>query len=100
MRQRDTSHVRHAGEQVKLKVDVSYLLNAESGAIKLVILAEDNSDIAQGFKAIARGSGQSTLEAQFTVPITTAVRVFMALTALGQNSTAAPDGRAYKVVPR
>lgn len=95
----DTTQVLRAGEQVKFKVVVSYVLNAESGTVKLVVLAEDNSDIAQDFKAITRGSGQATLEAEFTVPITTAVRVFTPLTALGQDSTSASDGRAYKVVP-
>lgn len=95
----DTTQVLRAGEQVKLKVDVSYVLNAESGTIKLVVLAEDNSDIAQDVAAITRGSGQATLEAQFSVPTTTAVRVFTPLTALGQNSTSAADGRAYKVLP-
>lgn len=94
----DTTQVLRSGEQVKLKVDVSYVLTAESGTIKLVVLAEDNSDIAQDFKVITKGSGKSTLETQFTVPVTTAVRVFTPLTALGQNSTSASDGRAYKVL--
>jgi len=96
----DTTQVLHVGEHVKLKVDVSYVLNAESGAIELVVLAEDNSDIAQSIEAIARGRGQASLEAQFTVPITTAVRVFTPLTALGQNATSAADGRAYMVLPQ
>src|SRR5512139_362366 len=41
----DTTDVLRAGEQVKLKVDVSYVLTAESGIIKLVVLAADNSHV-------------------------------------------------------
>ncbi|MHB8947608.1 MAG: hypothetical protein ACYC4S_00925 [Rhodoferax sp.] len=96
----DTTQVLHVGEHVKLKVDVSYVLNAESGTIELVVLAEDNSEIAQDTAAITRGSGQSTLGAQFTVPITATVRVFTPMTAMGQNATSATDGRAYKVIPQ
>ncbi|MDO8251048.1 MAG: hypothetical protein Q7T78_15200 [Rhodoferax sp.] len=95
----DTIEVLRSGEQVKLKVDVSYVLTAESGTIKLVVLAADNSDVAQDFEVITKGSGTSTLEAEFTVPITTAIRVFTPLIVQGQNSTSAADGRAFKVVP-
>lgn len=95
----DTTQVLRSGEQIKLKVDVSYVLTAESGTIKLVVLAADNSDVAQNFKVITKGSGKSTLEAEFTVPSTTAIRVFTPLIVQGQNSTSVADGRAFKVVP-
>lgn len=95
----DTTQVLRAGEQVKLKVDVGYVLTSESGTITLVVLAADNSGIAQDFKVITKGSGKSTLEAEFTAPSTTVIRVFTPLIVQGQNSTAAADGRAFKVVP-
>ena len=40
----DTTQVLRSGEQVKLKVDVSYVLTAESGTIKLVVLAAEKLD--------------------------------------------------------
>lgn len=95
----DTTQVLRSGEQIKLKVDVSYVLTAESGTIRLVVLAADNSDVAQNFKVITKGSGKSTLEAEFTVPSTTAIRVFTPLIVQDQNSTSVADGRAFKVVP-
>jgi len=95
----DTSQVLRPGEQVKLQVDVSYVLTAESGTIKLVVLAADNSDLAQDFKVVTKGSGKSTLDAAFTVPRTTAVRVFTPLIVPGQDSTSITDGRAFTVAP-
>ena len=95
----DTSQVLRSGERVKLKVDVSYVLTAESGTIKLVVLAADNSDVAQDFKVLTKGSGKSTLEAAFTVPSTTAIRVFTPFIVPGQDSTSVADGRAFTVVP-
>lgn len=96
----DTIEVLRSGEQVKLKVDVSYVLTAESGTIKLVVLAADNSQLAQDAKAITKGRGQSTLQAEFTVPQTTVIRVFVPLVVQGQDSASAVDGRAFTVVPR
>lgn len=95
----DTTQVLRPGERVKLKVDVSYVLTAESGTITLVVLAADNSGIAQDFAVITKGRGKSALEAEFTVPNTTAVRVFTPLVFKGQTSTSVADGRAFKVLP-
>jgi hypothetical protein len=95
----DATQVLHSGEKVKLRVDVSYVLNAESGTIKLIVLAADNSDLAQGATVITRGSGKSTLEAEFTVPGTTTVRVFTPLVVQGQDSASGVDGRAFVVLP-
>lgn len=95
----DTSQSLHSGEQVKLKVDVGYVLTAESGTIKLVVLAADNSDLAQDSKVITKGSGKSTLQAAFTVPNTTDIRVFTPFVVPGQDSSAVADGRAFTVAP-
>lgn len=95
----DTTQILRSGERVKLKVDVSYVLTAESGTIKLVVLAADNSGVAQDVEVIAKGSGKSTLKAQFTVPSTTVIRVFTPLIVQGQDSTSAADGRTFQVVP-
>lgn len=94
----DTTQVLRAGEQVKLKVVVSHVLTSESGTIKLVVLAADNSDIAHGSEAITKGTGKSTLEVEFKVPSTTVIRVFTPLIVQGQNSTSQVDGRIFEVV--
>lgn len=96
----DTTRVLRVGEQVRLKVDVSYVLTSASGTIKLVVLAADNSDLGQDVKVITKGNGKSTLETQFTVPGTTEIRVFAPLVVQGESSGSAADGRSYKVVPR
>lgn len=93
----DTTQMLRSGEQVKLKVDVSHVLTAESGTIKLVVLAADNSDIAQGAQTITKGTGKSTLEVEFKVPRTTVIRVFTPLIVQGQNSTSLADGRTFEV---
>ena len=95
----DTLEVLRTGEHVRLKVDVSYVLTAESGTIKLVVLAADNSELAQDVKLVTKGRGKSTLEAEFTVPLTTTIQVFTPLVVQGQNSSSAADGRAFKVIP-
>ncbi|MDI1272251.1 hypothetical protein [Polaromonas sp.] len=96
----DTNQVLHPGQQVKLKVDVSYVLTSEAGTIKLIVLAADSSDLGQDVKVIAKGSGKATLETQFTVPTTTEIRVFAPLVVQGESSGSATDGRSYKVLPR
>lgn len=95
----DTIEVLRSGEQVKLKVDVSYVLTAESGTIQLVVLAADNSEVAQDFEVITKGRGKVILEADFMVPVTSAIRVFTPLIGQGQDSTPAADGREFKVIP-
>jgi hypothetical protein len=94
----DTIQVLRPGERVKLKVVVSHVLTAESGTIKLVVLAADNSDIAHGSETITKGTGTSTLEVEFKVPSTTVIRVFTPLIVQGQNSTSQVDGRTFEVV--
>lgn len=94
----DTTQVLRAGQPVKLKLDVSYVLTAASATLTLVVLAADNSGIAQDFKVLSRGSGQSTLEAEFKVPNTSTIRVFTPLVVKGQTSTSQADGRAFNVI--
>ncbi|WP_397408274.1 hypothetical protein [Polaromonas sp.] len=96
----DTSQALHPGQQVRLKVDVSYVLTSASGTIKLLVLAADSSELGQDVKVIAKGNGKSTLETQFTVPATTEIRVFAPLVVQGESSGSAADGRSYKVLPR
>ena len=96
----DTTRVLRVGEQVKLTVDVSYVLTSASGTIKLVVLAGDNSNLGQDVKVVTRGNGKSTLETQFTVPGTTEIRVYAPLVVQGESSGSTADGRSYKVLPR
>lgn len=94
----DSVQVLHPGQRVHLRVDVGYVLTAETGTLKLIVLAADNSNVAQDSKVLAKGSGQSTLEAEFTVPNTTEILVFTPLTFQGPSSTSAVDGRAFTVL--
>lgn len=96
----DTTQVLRSGERVKLKVDVSYMLSAESGTAQLIVLAADNSDLAQDFKVLSKGNGNTTLQAEFTVPSTTSIQVFTPLVVQGQNSNSVADGRAFQVAPK
>ncbi|MDI1236927.1 MAG: hypothetical protein PSV26_05505 [Polaromonas sp.] len=96
----DTNQVLRPGQQVKLKVDVSYVLTSDAGTIKLIVLAADSAELGQDVKVIAKGSGKATLETQFTVPTTTEIRVFAPLVVQGESSGSATDGRSYKVLPR
>ncbi len=95
----DAVEVLRVGEHVKLKIDVSYVLTAESGTIQLVVLSAENSDLAQDSEVLTKGRGKATLEAEFTVPATTAIRVFTPLVVQGQHPTSAADGREFKVIP-
>ena len=88
----------HAGEKVKLKVDVNYTLSEESGTLALVVQAADNLSIAQNFEVVMKGSGKVALEAEFIVPNTKAIQIFTPLSGQGQNSTSTVDSRAFKVV--
>lgn len=90
----------HVGEKVTLKVDVNYLLTAESGTLALVVQAADNSAIAQNFEVVTKGSGKATLESEFIVPSTKAIQIFTPLSAQGQSSTSTVESRAFKVVAK
>jgi hypothetical protein len=86
------------GERVKLHVVAGYMLEADTGTVALVVQAADNAGIAQNMEAIVRGNGKSVLEAEFTVPDTRAVQVFVPIHAQGQQGgTSIVDSRAYRV---
>jgi hypothetical protein len=93
----DTTGTLHVGEQIKLRVVATHTLDADSGTITLVVQAADNSRIAQNFEVISRGNAKTTLEAEFTVPNTKAIQVFVPLMAQGQGPTSTVDSRAYRV---
>jgi len=94
----DTTRVLRTGERVRLQVDVGHVLTAESGTLRLIVLAEDNSEVAQDSRQITKGSGSSRLHAEFTVPSTTAIRVYTPLLIQEQGATFSADGRAFQVV--
>lgn len=96
----DATRDLRPGDPVQLKVDVRYVLTADTGTLMLIVLAADNSAIAQQAVPITRGSGSTTLQASFTVPGTTQIRVYTPLIYQHQDSTSATDGRAFTVVPR
>jgi hypothetical protein len=96
----DTSLPLMVGERVKIKVVVAHTLDSESGTISIVVQAADNSRITQNFDVISRGTARTTLEAEFTVPATKAIQVFVPLHAHGQGPTSTLETRAYRVVAK
>jgi hypothetical protein len=86
------------GQSVHLKVHVAYALTADSGTLGLVVQDADNTPIAQSFDVVFKGSANQVLEANFTVPNTKAIQVFVPLSAQGQAATSTVAGRAFKVV--
>ena len=93
-----TGQPLRAGENVKLKVNVNYTLTVESGTLALVVQSADNSAVAENFEVVKKGNGKITLEAEFTVPRTKAIQIFIPLSAQGQNSTSTVDTRAFEVI--
>ena len=86
------------GERVKLHVVAGYMLEAETGTVALVVQAADNTSVAQNMEVISRENGKSVLDAEFTVPDTRAVQVFVPIQAQGQQGgTSIVDSRAYRV---
>ena len=96
----DPTRELRAGDKVQLKADVRYLLTADSGTLMLIVLAADNSTISQQVTPITRGMGTTTLQADFTVPRTTQIRVYTPLVYQDQDSSSTTDGRSFTVVPR
>jgi len=94
----DTTRVLRVGERVRLQVEVGHVLTAESGTLRLIVLAEDNSDVAQDSRQVTKGRGSSRLQAEFTVPRTTAIRVYTPLLIQEQGATFSSDGRSFQVV--
>ena len=86
------------GERVKLHVVAGYMLEADAGTVALVVQAANNAGIAQNMEAIVRGNGKSVLDAEFTVPDTRAIQVFVPIHVQGQQGgTSIVDSRAYRV---
>lgn len=96
----DTSSPLHAGDRVKLRVDVAYTLSEGSGTLSLVVQAADNSGVAQDNEVVTKGSGQTRFETEFIVPITKAILVFTPLSSRSQTSTSTVDMWAFKVLPK
>lgn len=94
----DTTQVLRAGQPVKLKVDVGYVLTTDSGTVTLIVLAADHSAVAHAFERVTKRSGTATLEAAFTVPDTSVIRVFAPLILGDQRSNAVVDGREFRVI--
>lgn len=96
----DATRELRQGDRVQLKVDVNYVLTADTGTLMLIVLAADSSTLSQQVTSIARGRGTATLQADFTVPRTTQIRVYTPLVFRDQDSTSTTDGRSFAVVPR
>lgn len=96
----DISSPLRVGENIKLRVDVAYSLNAPSGTLSLVVQASDNSGVAQDMEVVTKGSGNTKFETEFVVPNTKAIQVFTPLSAQGQSSTSTVDMWAFKVVAK
>lgn len=93
----ETTTPLKVGEKVKIQVEVSYRLAAESGVVALVVQA-DNAAVAQSRQLVKRGGGKATLSVELVVPQTKALQVFTPLQAQGQKATTTADARTYEVV--
>ena len=79
---------------------MAYALTADSGTLGLVVQDANNTPIAQSLDVILKGTASQVLEADFTVPDTKAVHVFIPLSAQGQSATSTVTSRSFKVVSK
>jgi hypothetical protein len=93
----EASTTLKVGDRVKIEVEVSYALQADSGSVSLVVQAADYIGLAHNMEALRRGKGKTRLSAEFVVPQTNAIQVFTPLSAQGQAATSTVDHRVYKV---
>lgn len=96
----DTGIALQSGQTVKLKVKAAYTLTSDSGTLALVVQDANNAPLAQTTNVVLKGSGTEELEANFMVPDTKSIVVFVPLSAQGQSATATVSSRAFKVVGR
>jgi hypothetical protein len=97
----DTGQVLRVGETLRLTVDISYVVAAESATIKLLVLDGGSAELGQDFVIVPKGHGSTTLQVGFTVPPTQVIRIFTPLVVSGQAQAAASsDGRAFEVLAR
>jgi hypothetical protein len=85
------------GDRVKLHIVAGYMLEQEAGSVAVVVQAADNAGITQNMQVISRGNGKAVLDAEFTVPNTKAVQVFVPIHVPGQGGSTIVDSRAYRV---
>lgn len=95
-----TSVPLRVGAKVTLKVEAQYTLGAESGTVAIVVQAANNAPLAQNVSVIRNGTGKVNLQAEFVVPQTNAVQVFVPLHVQGQGPTSTVDSRAFEVVAK
>lgn len=85
------------GDLVRLRAEVEYRLNADSGTLSLVVQESDTSSISVQTEVVTRGTGTSVFETEFVVPDTKAILLFTPLTGQGQTKTSTVDTLAFKV---
>lgn len=95
----NTAEPLRIGNTAKISVNVSYTLTSDAGTLTLVVQTANTTPITQNFEVITKGEGETILEAEFVVPSTKAIQVFVPLSEEGQHATSIVDSRAYKVVP-
>lgn len=93
----DPGNALRVGDKVRLQVEVSHVITGDTGTVTLLVLAEDSSSIAHDVRMVKKGSGKTMMQAEFTVPRTSVIRVYTPLTILGKDATAPADGRAFTV---
>src|SRR3989338_10466396 len=92
----DSEEPFHAGDKVKLRVDVSYVLVEPSGFVGLVVHKCDGSGppLANTKQEVKQGRGIVTLKTSFTIPKKAkAIRIYCPLFTQGSDSTSTVDGR-------
>jgi hypothetical protein len=95
----ETTAALRVGEKVRVRVEVSFRLAAESGVVALVVQA-DGAVIGADRQAVRRGEGKAALAAEFVVPRTKEIQVFTPLQATGQKTTTTADMRTYSVAAK
>ncbi len=81
----DGSSVLHVGDHVSLVATVSYTLTTGPGKINMMVQTENDAIITKQLLDVAAGSGTVTLKADFVVPATNAIVVYLPLFGTDQS---------------
>jgi hypothetical protein len=85
------------GDVVLFRADVAYNVNVETATVSIYVQAEDSTYMSQSSRAVGFGSGTVVLEAEYKIPNTHTVQVFVPLHLPGGGSSVVVDHRAYLV---
>jgi len=93
-------HALRVGDTVRFRTEVTYNVNVETATVSMVVQAEESLATSQASRTVGFGNGSVVLEAEYTVPKTHSVQVFVPLHVPGSGSSVVIDHRAYRVVAK